>query len=37
MGCSRNCVPDIGYSCTGDIGKKSVCVTICGDSIKAGI
>jgi hypothetical protein len=27
---------DIGYSCTGAIGARSVCVTICGDSIKAG-
>ncbi len=37
MGCSRNCVPDLGYSCTGVIGARSVCVTICGDGIKAGI
>ncbi len=37
MGCSRNCVPDVGYSCTGSIGAISVCVNICGDYIKAGI
>ena len=34
-GCSSNCVPDLGYSCTGDIEDRSICATICGDGIRA--
>ena len=36
MGCSRNCVPDVGYFCTGGIGARSVCAITCGDYIKGG-
>jgi hypothetical protein len=36
IGCSNSCVPDPGYTCTGDIGTKSNCSLICGDFMKLG-
>ena len=32
-GCSANCVPDVGYSCTGSVGSTSSCSVKCGDGI----
>jgi cysteine-rich repeat protein len=29
-----NCVPDLGYSCTGSVGSTSSCAIRCGDGIR---
>jgi hypothetical protein len=29
-----NCVPDLGYSCTGAVGSTSSCAIRCGDGNK---
>lgn len=35
LGCSSNCVPDTGYTCTGSLGQTSSCKTTCGDSVRS--
>ena len=35
VGCKTNCLPDIGYTCSGTVGVPSTCTTtICGDGIR---
>lgn len=36
IGCSKNCVEDHGYKCSGQLGGSSQCETICGDGIRVG-
>jgi len=33
-GCSSNCIPNKGFTCTGQVGEKSTCKPICGDGIR---
>jgi len=35
-GCNSVCKIEAGYDCTNDLGKMSVCKTICGDSLITG-
>ena len=35
IGCKDGCTPDLGFICTGENGRSSICLSTCNDGIKA--